>query len=324
MNETKYGVYAARLLPKEELFTPGHRACQGCIPALMLRQITKATGRELIVCNSTGCMEIISSPYPFNAWRVPWIHVAFENSAAVASGVTAGIDILKQKQRFYHDRDKKIAVMAIGGDGGTMDIGLQALSGALERGHDMFYVCYDNEAYMNTGIQRSSATPLGASTTTSPAGRKVPGQTTWKKNLAEIAVAHNAPYVATACPSYPFDLMNKVKKAAAVKGPALLHIFAPCPTGWRCEANAGIKLGRLAVECGLFPLYEVENGRYTISLDIEKIKPTVEDPMAEIANYLFQQGRFRHLKTKEELLDTIRERTRREWNKLKAKAEMTV
>jgi pyruvate ferredoxin oxidoreductase beta subunit len=322
MNEVNLGVYAARLLPQEELFTQGHRACQGCIPALMLRQITKATGRDLIVCNATGCMEIISSPYPYNAWRVPWIHAAFENAAAVASGVSAGIEILKKKQRFFHDRTNKIAVMGIGGDGGTMDIGLQALSGALERGTDFFYVCYDNEAYMNTGIQRSSATPMGASTTTSPVGKADPaGQTTWKKNFAEICVAHHIPYVATACPSYPFDLMRKVKKAAAVNGPAVLHIFAPCPTGWRCEANLGIRLGRLAVESGVFPLYEVEAGKYTINLDIDAIKKSVEDPAAELAKYLFQQGRFRHLRTKDELLAQIRERLRQDWTELKAKAE---
>ena len=322
MSNINYGVYAARLLPQEELFSKGHRACQGCIPALMLRQITKAVGQELIVCNATGCMEIIASPYPFNAWKVPWIHVAFENAAAVASGVVAGIEVLKRKGRFYHDQQKKISVMGIGGDGGTMDIGLQALSGALERGHDFFYVCYDNEAYMNTGIQRSSGTPMGASTTTSPAGRAVPGQVTWKKNFAEIAAAHGIPYVATACPSYPFDLMAKVKKAAEVDGPAVLHIFAPCPTGWRCAADAGIRLGRLAVESGIFPLYEVENGKYTINLDIDKMKATEEDPLGEMTNYFFQQGRFRHLKTKEELLHVIRDRVVGQWKTLKAKAEM--
>ncbi len=321
MNEIGYGVFSSRLLPKDELFAQGHRACQGCIPAVMLRQITKATGRNLIVCNATGCMEIIASPYPFNAWEVPWIHVAFENAAAVASGVEAGIKSLRRKGRHYTDSEK-IYVMAIGGDGGTFDIGLQALSGALERGHDMFYVCYDNEAYMNTGIQRSSATPLGASTTTSPAGKEIPGQLTWKKNLAEIGVAHGVPYVATACPSYPFDLMKKVKKAAQVNGPALLHIFAPCPTGWRCDPNSGIKLGRLAVESGLFPLFEVENGKYTISFDPAEMRKTSEDPLREIGGYLFQQGRFRHLKKEEELLAQIQQRVRNEWAKLKAKVEM--
>jgi pyruvate ferredoxin oxidoreductase beta subunit len=235
--------------------------------------------------------------------------------------VSAGIDILKRKGRHFHDRRNKIAVMGIGGDGGTMDIGLQALSGALERGHDLFYVCYDNEAYMNTGIQRSSGTPLGASTSTSPAGKVVPGQLTWKKNFAEICAAHGIPYVATACPSYPFDLIRKVKKAAAVNGPAVLHVFAPCPTGWRCEANLGIRLGRLAVESGMFLLYEVENGKYTINYDIEKAKKTVADPAAELSAYLFQQGRFRHLKTKENVLAEIRRRTQSEWAALKTKAE---
>jgi len=321
MNEVGYNVFASRLLPKDELFTYGHRACQGCIPALMIRQITKAVGRELIVCNATGCMEIISSPYPFNAWEVPWIHCAFENAAAVASGVSEGMAVLKRKGRHY-TQDEKVAVMAIGGDGGTMDIGLQALSGALERGTDFFYVCYDNEAYMNTGIQRSSGTPLGASTTTSPAGKVVPGQKTWKKNLAEIGVAHNIPYVATACPSYPFDLMKKVKKAADVDGPALLHIFAPCPTGWRSDPAGGIKLGRLAVESGIFPLYEVENGKYHISLDPATMRKTSDDPIGEITGYLFQQGRFRHLKRAEDLVEKIQERIRAEWAKLKAKAEL--
>ena len=321
MNEISYGPFAARMLPKAEYFSQGHRACQGCIPALMLRLITKAIGQDLIVCSATGCMEIISSPYPFNAWEVPWIHVAFENAAAVASAVSSGIEVLKRKGRHYQ-QEEKISVMAIGGDGATFDIGLQALSGALERGHDFFYVCYDNEAYMNTGIQRSSATPFGASTTTSPAGRVVPGQVTWKKNLAEICAAHNIPYVATACPSYPFDMMNKVKKAAEVNGPAFLHIFAPCPTGWRSDPGGGIKLGRLAVESGIFPLYEVENGEYKISFDPATMRKTSEDPIGEINQYMFQQGRFRHLKSADELLAQIKERIRIEWNRLNAKTEL--
>jgi len=317
MNDTAYGIFASRMVSKDEPFVQGHRACQGCIPALMLRQVTKALGRELIVCSATGCMEIISSPYPYNAWQVPWIHVAFENAAAVASGVKEGIDVLRRKGRHY--TGAKPTVMAMGGDGGTMDIGLQALSGALERGTDFIYLCYDNEAYMNTGIQRSSGTPMGASTSTSPAGSAIPGQVTWKKNLAEIGVAHNIPYVATACPSYPFDLMAKVKKAAEVKGPALLHVFAPCPTGWRCEANSGIKLGRLAVESGMFPLFEVENGKYKISLDPATMKKSSRDPIGEIAGYIFQQGRFRHLKGRDDLVEEIQKRVRVEWQRLKAK-----
>ena len=164
-------------------------------------------------------------------------------------------------------------VVAIAGDGGTSDIGLQALSGALERGHDFLYICFDNEAYMNTGIQRSSATPFGASTTTSPAGKESIGQFSWKKNMPAIAAAHNIPYVATASPSYPFDLMEKVAKGANTPGPAYIHIFSVCPTGWRCATNLAIKLGRLVVETGVFPLYEVENGQYKLNVKLPKLKP---------------------------------------------------
>ena len=199
-----------------------------------MRMVAKAIGSPMIVVNATGCMEIISSPYPQTAWAVPWIHVAFENTAAVASGVEAGLKTLMAKGRIP---EKKINVVAFAGDGGTADIGLQSLSGAMERGHDFVYVCLDNEAYMNTGIQRSSSTPFGAMTTTSPAGKITPGQTTWKKNLPAIMAAHNIPYVATASPAYYLDLMNKAKKAALIKGPAYLHVFSPCPTGWRLERN---------------------------------------------------------------------------------------
>ncbi|MCD6497710.1 MAG: pyruvate synthase subunit beta [Deltaproteobacteria bacterium] len=279
-----FNVYAARLLPSQELFAQGHRACQGCGPALALRYLLKALGPETIVANATGCMEIISSSWPETAWGVPWIHVAFENAAAVASGVEAGSKALRRKGRIP---DKKPTVVAIAGDGGTFDIGLQALSGALERGHDFIYLCYDNEAYMNTGIQRSSGTPFGAATTTSPAGSKSFGQKTWKKDLAAIGVAHHIPYVATASIAYPFDFVEKVKKAAAVEGPALIHVFAPCPTGWRTPSNLTVRLARLAVQTGMFPLYEVENGKYHMSVDLPFLKP--------LDDYLKPQGRYRHL-----------------------------
>jgi len=176
-------VYSARLVTKKEYFAPGHRACQGCAEALSVRMVAKALGNNVIVACATGCMEIISTPLPFTNWRVPWIHVAFENAAAVASGAEAGVKALVRKGKLP---DKGTVFLGMGGDGATSDIGLQALSGAFERGHDFLYVCYDNEAYMNTGIQRSSATPFGASTTTSPAGKVKPGQVTWKKNMPEI------------------------------------------------------------------------------------------------------------------------------------------
>ncbi|MDH3852452.1 MAG: thiamine pyrophosphate-dependent enzyme, partial [Deltaproteobacteria bacterium] len=236
--------FTPKKLPVEEPLAPGHRACQGCGEVLALRQVMKALGNNVIVVSATGCMEIISSAYPQSAWRVPWLHVAFENAAAVASGVEAAYKAMIRKGRI---EDKNTTFLAIAGDGGTADIGIQALSGALERGHNFVYVCLDNEAYMNTGIQRSSSTPYGAGTTTSPPGKKSIGQQTWKKNMPAIAAAHDIPYVATGSPAYYVDLMNKAKKASLVKGPAYLHVFSPCPTGWRCAVEDAVQTGRLVV-----------------------------------------------------------------------------
>lgn len=284
-----FSVYASRLAPKEEPFTPGHRGCVGCCEALAVRQVCKALGRDVIVVNATGCLEIISSGYPNTNWDIPWIHTLFENTAAVASGVEAGLKVLKRKGKYPSDRRTK--VIAMGGDGGTADIGFQALSGMLERGHNVLYVCYDNEAYMNTGIQRSGSTPYGATTTTSPAGAKSIGQRTWKKNMPRIVAAHGVPYIATASPSYPFDLMEKVKKAVAVDGPAYLHIYAACPTGWRSATDTAVRIGRLAVQSGVFPLFEIENGKWKLSMEPEKLIP--------VAEYFKSQGRFKHLGEKD-------------------------
>jgi pyruvate ferredoxin oxidoreductase beta subunit len=252
-------------------------------------------------------MEVISSPIPFTSWRVPWLHVAFENAAAVASGVESGLKILRKKAVLP---DKKVVTIAMGGDGGTADIGLQALSGALERGHNMIYICTDNEAYMNTGIQRSSSTPFGATTTTSPAGKVTSGQLTWKKNMPAIVAAHRIPYVATACPSYPIDLIQKVTKASKVEGPAYIHILSVCPTGWRSAPDLSIKLGRLAVETGVFPLYEVERGRYRLSMDFPRLRP--------IKEYIRLQGRFRHLT--DAMVEEIEKRIHEEYEELKIRA----
>jgi len=303
-------VYAYKLVGRKEYFSSGHRACQGCAEALAVRLVGKALGRDTIVASATGCMEVTSTPLPFTNWNVPWIHVAFENAAAVATGAEAGVKALMRKGKIPK---KRITFLAMAGDGGTSDIGIQALSGALERGHDFVYVCYDNEAYMNTGIQRSSSTPFGASTTTSPAGKVVPGQVTWKKNMAEIAAAHGIPYVATACPSYPLDLISKVKKAARIKGPAYVHILSVCPTGWRLPPELAIKAGRLAVETGVFPLYEVEDGRYRITVDLGKLRP--------VNDYLKIQGRFRHLD--EMMIAKIQKRVTQEYEKLKRKVTFT-
>ena len=306
----KYTVYSpksiTKLMTEEEQFAPGHRACIGCGEALAVRLACKALGNSVIIVSATGCMEVVSSQLPYTSWRVPWIHTLFENTAAVASGIEAGLKIMTKKGR---RPPSDVAVVAMAGDGGTSDIGLQALSGALERGHDFIYMCLDNEAYMNTGIQRSSATPYGASTTTSPAGKVSIGQITWKKNMPAIAAAHDIPYVATACPSYPFDLMNKVSKAAAIKGPAYLHILSVCPVGWRCPAELTIRIGRLAIQTGVFPLYEVEYGKYKLNIAPPKLKP--------VSDYLKLQGRFRHLS--EDTINEIQQRVSKEYAKLKEK-----
>lgn len=273
-----------KLKDSGELLSPGHRACIGCVEVLAVRQVCKALGKDIIIANATGCMEIVSSPLPTTNWMVPWIHTLFENTAAVASGIESGLKAMRRKGR---GPAQDITVVAMGGDGGTADIGFQALSGALERGHKFIYVCFDNEAYMNTGIQRSSATPLGAMTSTSPPGKKSIGQVTWKKDMPGIVAAHGIPYVATACPSYAADLKRKVQKAKEAEGPAYLHIYSACPTGWRSRPEIGIELGRLAVETGVFPLYEVENGDWRMTKTVKELKPVRE--------YLKPQGRFRHL-----------------------------
>jgi len=297
----------SREIEPDEYFAPGHRACIGCGEVLALRMVCKALGKDVIIANATGCMEIVSSPLPYTSWRVPWIHTLFENTAAVASGIESAVKILERKGKIA---SKQITVVAMAGDGGTCDIGLQALSGALERGHNFIYVCFDNEAYMNTGIQRSSATPFGAMTTTSPPGKVSVGQKTWKKNMPEIAVAHNIPYVATANPSYPRDLANKVKKAKSIEGAKYLHVYSVCPTGWRCASDLTIELGKLAVETGLFPLYEVEGGTYRLTKSVSKLKP--------VSEYLKLQGRFRHLT--DDVREQIQKKLDHDYAELKKKA----
>ena len=302
-----YNVYVSRLAPQAASFLPGHRACIGCGEALAVRQASQAMGENVIIVNATGCMEIVSSQYPYTSWSVPWIHTLFENTAAVASGIEASLKVLARKG-IRPDKGTKVVAMA--GDGATVDIGLQALSGALERGHDLLYICFDNEAYMNTGIQRSSATPFGASTTTSPASKISIGQKTWKKNMPAIAAAHDIPYVATASPSYPFDFMRKVRKGLEVNGPAYLHVFSVCPTGWRSAPELSVRLGRMAVQTGVFPLYEVENGKYKLNYEPAPLRPVQE--------YLKLQGRFRHLS--EDTIKQIQERVISDYEKLKKRS----
>ena len=297
--------------PMEEYINSGHRACQGCAEVLAVRHVLKAIGPDMVLAMATGCMEIISSPYPLTSWNIPWIHVAFENAAAVASGVESGLKVLRRKKRIP---DKDVTVVAMGGDGGTSDIGFQALSGMMERGHKIIYVCVDNEAYMNTGVQRSSSTPFGATTTTSPAGKVHPaGQMTWKKDMTAIAAAHGIPYTATACPSYYTDLIKKVQKAKQVNGPAYLHVLSVCPTGWRIPPAKAIEYGKLGVDCGIFPLYEVENGVWKLNRKPKELKP--------VADYFKGQGRYRHLD--ETLTALIQEKVNERWERLVKLCELT-
>jgi pyruvate ferredoxin oxidoreductase beta subunit len=269
-------------VPDEELFAPGHRACSGCGEVLAVRHILKALGKNVVISSPTGCMEVISTPYPETAWRVPWIHVAFENAAAVASGVSRALKILGKNN---------VKSVAIAGEGGTVDIGLQALSGAFERNENILYVCTDNEAYMNTGIQRSGSTPFGAWTTTTPVGKIKRGEDLPKKNMVAIMAAHGSPYVATASVAYPMDLIKKVKKAASIEGPTYIHVHCPCGPGWRIDSSKTIEVARLAVLTGMWSLYEIERGEIRATFKPPKRKP--------VAEYLKVQGRFRHLTDEE-------------------------
>ncbi len=274
----------ARNIPEFEAIASGHRGCQGCGEVLAMRIALKAIGEDMIVVSATGCMEVITTPFPQTAWNVPWMHVAFENAGAVGSGVAAALKVLKRKGR-YKGTDTKVVI--IGGDGATSDIGFQALSGALERNHDFVYICFDNEAYMNTGIQRSSATPLGAWTTTSPIGSGCDGKKDPKKDLVAIVADHGIPYVATATPAHYLDLMNKVRKAALTPGPTFIHVFSPCPTGWKMPASGAIDVCKLAVKTNIYPLFEIINSKYVLGSINRKPLPVLD--------YLKIQGRFKHL-----------------------------
>lgn len=320
MTETTWKFTAREIVEKPELFTSGHRACAGCGPAIALRQIMKATRGPTIVTNATGCMEVVSTIYPYTAWKVPWIHTAFENAAANASGIEAALKAMKRKGRLELEH---VDVIAFAGDGGTFDIGIQALSGAAERGHDFLYVLYDNEAYMNTGIQRSGGTPYGASTTTSPAGRVIPGKPQLKKPIAHIMVAHEIPYVATASIAYWRDLITKTRRGLEAEGPAFLHVFTPCPRGWRYDTSKTIEIARLAVETCTFPLWEAVDGEYSLSPQskIVALKPERKKPVTE---YLKMQRRFRHLfKPKfEKVTNQIQRIIDERWNKLLRKCSI--
>ncbi len=301
-----------KLSDMPELLTGGHAACPGCGGPIIIRQVLLAAqqdGRKVVASISTGCMEVSTTIYPDSAWRVPIFHSAFENSAATISGAEAAYRSLKRQGKY----EGEIAFIAFGGDGGTYDIGFQSLSGALERGHNFTYVCYDNEAYMNTGIQRSGATPKGAWTTTAPDGTVEPGKREIKKDLTAIVAAHGVPYCAQASPHRPRDLMRKVQKAVATEGPCFLNILSPCPRGWRHDPDVTIQLCKLAADTCVWPLYEIENGKLSINY-----KPKEKKPVRE---WLKSQQRFRHLfaPKNEHLIEEIQAELDAKWGQLLAR-----
>ena len=286
----------------------GHAACAGCAGPVALRQVLLAAENPIVCGSATGCMEVATTIFPTTAWRVPFVHNAFENAAATMSGVEAAYRALKARGRI----DREINFIAFGGDGGTYDIGLQSLSGALERGHKMLYVCYDNEAYMNTGIQRSSATPMGAFTNTAQAGSCSSGKEQHRKDLTAIVIAHNPDYVAQASPHNFRDLMTKVRKALAADGPSFMNILAPCHRGWRFKPEESIDIAAHAVDCCFWPLFEWQNQSYTITYK-PKEKLTVE-------SWLARQGRFSHLfkPANRHVIEELQREVDRKWDELLA------
>ncbi|MCL5020842.1 MAG: 3-methyl-2-oxobutanoate dehydrogenase subunit beta [Bacteroidetes bacterium] len=284
-------------LPPEEVLAPGHFACPGCGATLTMRYALKALGRKTVAVIPACCWSVIDGPVPYSAAGVPVFHTAFETAASTASGVKAGLDALG---------DNETTVLAFAGDGGTFDIGLQALSGAAERNEDFIYICYDNEAYMNTGIQRSSATPFGAWTTTTPTESPKAEK---KKNIVEILAAHRIPYLATASVAYPDDMISKIRKAKDIRGFKFIHVFSPCPPGWKFEPEDSIKISRMAIESKVFPLIEIFDGtNYTLSKEPEGVP---------VRDYIKMQGRFRHLDDKQ--IGIIQRNVDEEWDRLQAK-----
>lgn len=298
-----------QVMNKPDRLTGGHRMCAGCGAPVTVRTVLRALKPEhYAVCGAaTGCLEVSTFLYPYTAWRDSFIHNAFENAGATISGVEAAYNALKRKGRM----DGIYKFITFGGDGGTYDIGLQSLSGAMERGHDIVYVCYDNEAYMNTGIQRSSGTPRYADTTTSPQGTVMPGKLQYKKDLTGVMIAHRIPYVAQSTLTSNFkDLYEKSEKAIYTEGPAFLNVLSPCPRGWRYNTPDLMEICKLAVDTCIWPLYEVENGEWKLNYKPRKKLPVIE--------YLKPQGRFKHLFTDDNkhLIDNIQEDIDKRWEEL--------
>lgn len=306
-------VALAELTEKNEYFAPGHRLCAGCGAPIAVRQVFMGLpeGVEPVVVCPTGCLEVSSTIYPYTAWRCSYMHNAFENAAATLSGIEAAYQSLRRQGKI----DQDIRFVAFGGDGGTYDIGLQSLSGALERGHHLIYVCYDNEAYMNTGIQRSGSTPFGAWTTTSPVGSASLGKEQWRKDLTAICAEHNIPYVAQASISHWRDTVTKARKAweYSKEGPVFLNLLAPCHRGWRFPMEETIDVARQAVKTRFWPLYEVEQGEWRLTVKVPKPEP--------VRTWLEMQGRFSHLLKpgNEAAVERFQQEVDRQWIKLMAR-----
>ena len=296
-------------LMREDRLAGGHRMCAGCGSPIAVRTILRALEPEdkAVVCSATSCLEVSTFMYPYTAWKDSFIHNAFENAGATLSGVETAYRAMKKRGKI----DDTYKFIAFGGDGGTYDIGFQSLSGAMERGHDMVYVCYDNEAYMNTGIQRSSSTPHFADTTTTPAGTVIPGKLQQKKNLTRIMVAHNVPYVAQTTFIGNFkDISEKAHKAIYTPGPAFLNVMAPCPRGWRYPSEKLMEVTKAAVETCVWPLYEVIEGKYILNY-----KPKNKLPVEE---YLKMQGRFAHMfkPGNEWMIEQVQQEVDKNWEEL--------
>jgi pyruvate ferredoxin oxidoreductase beta subunit len=296
------------LSKREDLLSGGHRACAGCAATIIVRQVLLVAGKDVVVGCATGCLEVVTTIFPYTAWKIPYIHNAFENVASTVSGVEAAYRSLKRQGKITKD----MRFIAFGGDGGTYDIGLQAISGAAERGHRLLYICYDNEAYMNTGIQRSSATPFSAATSTCPAGDEIPGKPQFHKDMTKIMTAHRIPYVAQASPSHWSDLTKKVEKALAKEGPSFLNVISPCHRGWRYPMEKTVEIAKLAVETCFWPLYEYDEGTWRITYT-----PKEKLPLSE---WTSRQGRFSHLKDRPDLLKVGQEEVDRRWRELEALA----
>lgn len=301
-------------LEKKNRLAPGHRLCAGCGAGVAVNGVLRALdeGDKAVVSNATSCLEVSTFIYPYTAYEDSYIHSAFENAAAMTGGVEAAYNVLKKKGKVKEN----YKFICFGGDGGTYDIGFQSLSGAMERGHDMVYVCYDNEAYMNTGIQRSSATPRFADATTTPVGTQSYGKVQNKKNLTEIIAAHNVPYAAQTTFLGDFrDLHSKAHKAIYTEGPCFLNILSPCPRGWRYEMEDLAEICKLAVDTCVWPLYEIENGVWSLTYEPAKKLP--------VERFLKKQGRFKHMfaKGNEWMIEAAQDYVDREWEKLKMKCE---